>query len=108
MEQRDKWGFEVKKPFQIQTQMLESVWVKITGMDKKMGTIGIARRDIPLTGTMFMLFSLGIFFQLIQQPTNALNEIQFMPSINVVQVWAQGCHSQGVLSSKYYKPKSLI
>jgi hypothetical protein len=73
-----------------------------------MDTGGIAGRFIRLTGAMFMLFSLCIFFQLIQKQTNAFNEIQLMPNINLLHVWAQGCHSQGVLSSKYYKPNSLI
>jgi len=86
----------VKKQVLIQTHLLESFWAKIIGMAKTMGTGDTNRRVIRLTGVFFRLFSLCIFFQLIQL-TNPLNKIQFMPNINVLHVWAQGCHSQGFL-----------
>jgi hypothetical protein len=35
-----------------------------------------------------MLLILRIFLQLVHQPTNALNEIQFMTSIKLLQVMA--------------------
>jgi hypothetical protein len=44
LEQRDKWGLEMKKRFQIETKILERVWAKMIGMDKTMGTGGIASR----------------------------------------------------------------
>ena len=68
----------MKKHFRSQTQMLESVWAKFIGVDNMMGRSGIARRVIRLTGAIFILLSLCIFFQLAQQPTNAFNIIQFM------------------------------
>jgi hypothetical protein len=86
LEQRDDWGFEVQKHFQIQTQLLESVWEKIIGIDKMIGIGGISSRVIRLTGAIFMLLSLCIFFKLIQQPTKALNKTQFMPNINLLHV----------------------
>ena len=52
----------MKKPFQIQTQMLESVWAEIMGRDKAMGTGGITRQVIRLTGAIYMLLSLCMFF----------------------------------------------
>jgi hypothetical protein len=61
------------------------------------GAGGTASWVIRLSGAIFMLFSLCIFFKLIKQPTNALNKIQFMSCINLLHAWAQGCQAQGVL-----------
>jgi hypothetical protein len=43
----------------------------------------------------FTLLISCIFLQPIYQPTNALNKIQFMTSMKLLHVSAQGCHLQG-------------
>jgi hypothetical protein len=45
----------------------------------------------------FILFTLGIFLQLIYQQTNALNKRWFIISIKVLHVAAPGCEPQEVL-----------
>ena len=43
-----------------------------------------------------ILLILCIFLQLIHQPRNALNKIQFMTSIKLLHVSAPGCHPQEI------------
>jgi len=52
--------------------------------------------------------SLHFVLQLIYQPTNVLNKIQFITCIKLIHVSAPGCHPQGVFSNKGYRPNALI
>ena len=48
------------------------------------------------TWNFCLLFIPCIFLQLIRQPTNALNETEFMTGIDFLHVSAPECHPQGI------------
>jgi len=47
-----------------------------------------------------MLLTLCTFLQLIYQPTNAPNDIQFKTSIKLLHVSARGCHPLDIFQIK--------
>jgi hypothetical protein len=62
LEQRDKWGVEVKKLFQIQKHKLESVWAKVIEMDKTMGIGGNSQPGHSnYRGYFYVIINLHIF-----------------------------------------------
>jgi hypothetical protein len=55
-----------------------------------------------------LISSYTLFCNIIYQPKNVLNKIQFMTYIKLIRVSAPGCHPQGVFLNKGYRLKALI